>query len=207
MILLCPKCYKPLKKEEKVYRCENGHSYDIAREGYVNLVLANQKHSANPGDSPDSLASRAAFLSGGYYQPLADELVSVVGKYLKPSEKFLDAGCGTGYYLKNLADKLPFNLEYYGCDLAKKGVAMAAKAVREATLFVGNVFHLPFENGTLDGLMSVFCPYSAEEFSRVIRDGGYVIAVTPGKQHLYQIKQIVYEKPYYNQQSGYDLPD
>ena len=82
-MLKCPKCYKDLKKENGCYRCENGHSYDISKEGYVNLMLANMKHSKEPGDSPESLRSREAFLNKGYYQPLAEELTSIINDYIK----------------------------------------------------------------------------------------------------------------------------
>lgn len=206
MKLLCPKCSEELNIENRSYRCCNNHCYDIAKEGYVNLVLANKKHSANPGDSEDSLRARNIFLNKGYYQKLAEGLTSVIDRYLKDGQFLLDAGCGTGYYLNYIISHAERKLQYFGTDLAKKGVSMAAKSCPQATLFVGNVFHLPVKDESLDCLMSVFCPYSAEEFYRVIKKNGYVIAVTPGKRHLYQIKEVVYEKPYLNAENGYDLP-
>ena len=205
MEILCPKCGYPLSRQHRSYLCENGHCYDIAREGYVNLILANQKHSRQPGDSEESLTSRARFLSRGYYQPLAEKLADTVGRYFHDGESFLDAGCGTGYYLKHVREHSGRKLQFFATDIAKKGVAMTAKANPEAVCFVGNVFHLPFDQ-QLEGLMSVFCPYSSDEFARVIVPGGIVIAVTPGKDHLYQLKETVYETPYYNQEEGYDLP-
>ncbi len=204
-ILTCPKCGELLNREGNVYKCVNRHSYDVAKEGYVNLLLANQKNSKEPGDSSESLISRREFLNQGYYEPLAMELKSIVGEYFNDGETFLDAGCGTGYYLDKV--KASKDLDYYAVDIAKKGVAMCAKLNKEATCFVGSVFHLPFNDGSLNGLMSVFCPYSAEEFSRVIKDEGYVIAVTPGKQHLFQLKEVVYQNPYENDEAGYNLPD
>lgn len=205
MELICPKCLERLTLENRVYRCRNNHCYDQAREGYVNLVLANQKHSLNPGDSSQSLAARASFLSRGYYQKLAEGLTEVLDRYLTEGSVVLDAGCGTGYYLNYIINHAKKQFEYFGCDLAKKGVSMAARSCQGATLFVGNVFHLPLADGSLDALMSVFCPYSSEEFSRVVKPGGIVIAVTPGREHLYQIKQHVYSSPYYNDEAGYKL--
>ena len=201
MLLRCPNCGHELKRQENSYRCDQGHSFDISAKGYVNLLL---KHSANPGDDGLSLTSRAEFLAKGYYEKLALAIRQVVSENLKAGESFLDAGCGTGYYLHYLQG---LGLQLYATDIAKKGVAMSAKANKEAVCFVGNVFHLPLDEGALDGLMSVFCPYSAEEFSRVVREGGYVIAVTPGPQHLYDLKKIVYDTPYFNEGDGYDLPD
>ena len=206
-MLKCPKCYKDLKKENGCYRCENGHSYDISKEGYVNLMLANMKHSKEPGDSPESLRSREAFLNKGYYQPLAEELTNIINDYIKEGASFLDAGCGTGYYLDFIMSNIDKKIDFYATDIAKKGVAMCSKKCREATCFVGNVFHLPFGEESLHGLMSVFCPYSGEEFSRIVRKGGIVIAVTPGSHHLIEMKEVVYDEPYLNEEKGYDLPD
>ncbi len=200
-MLICPNCGSYLERQQNCYRCAKGHSFDIAREGYVNLLL---KHSANPGDDNLSITSRNDFLNKGYYQPLALALQDTVSKYLQPGQSFLDAGCGTGYYLSFLTKQL--DLEYYATDISKKAVALTSKKNKQAACFVGNVFHLPLEDESLDALMSVFTPYSAAEFGRVIKTGGYVIAVTPGKRHLYQLKQIVYENPYYNEEKGYDLP-
>ncbi len=205
-MLRCPKCHNELFRDGNSYRCSENHCYDIAREGYVNLMLANMKHSKEPGDNVESLRARETFLNRGYYKPLADKLSELIGKYFRQSDSFLDAGCGTGYYLQMVMAENP-GLDYYAVDIAKKGVAMCARKNREAVCFVGSVFHLPFADQSLDGLMSVFCPYSAEEFSRVVKMGGYVIAVTPGKDHLLQMKTVVYDEPYLNAEEGYDLPD
>ena len=205
MLLRCPKCFEALEKHEHIYKCPQGHSYDIAREGYVNLILANQKHSKEPGDSRDSLKSRQAFLQKGYYRPLAEALKESVNSLLEDGASFLDAGCGTGYYL-NIVSSGEKRIEYYATDIARSGVAMTQKSNREAVCFVGNVFHLPLGDSSLDGLMSVFCPYSGEEFNRVIKPGRYVWAVTPGARHLYEIKELVYDEPYLNAETGYDMP-
>ena len=199
-LLCCPNCGKPLEKTEKQYVCPDGHRFDRARSGYVNLLI---RHSASPGDSDESLASRDAFLSKGYYRALRDGLARAVREYV-PHGSFLDAGCGTGYYLEGLSDRS--DLDLYATDIARKGVMMTARKNPQATCFVGNVFHLPFADGTLDGLMSVFTPYGAQEFLRVVKPGGAVIAVTPAARHLYELKEIVYDEPYLNSEKGYDLP-
>ncbi len=206
MVLRCPKCQQELTRDFD-WHCVNNHHYDIAKEGYVNLVLANQKHSTNPGDDALSLKSRQQFLSHGYYQPLAEEISKIVVKYLDDGDSFLDAGCGSGYYLNYLVNNCTKKLNYYAVDIAKKGVAMCAKMNPETICFVGNVFHLPIVDGSLTGLMSVFTPYSSEEFSRVVKDGGYVIAVSPGEKHLIEMKEIVYKQVYTNEETGYKLDD
>ena len=202
---LCPKCKKELKIVGRSYVCEDGHQYDIAKEGYVNLILANQKNSKEPGDPKESLVSRRAFLYAGYYETLSNALNAVVKQYVG-SGAFLDAGCGVGYYLERMIADCP-NLDYYAVDIAKEGVKMCSKKNKQAHCAVASVFHLPLADASLDGLMSVFCPYSAEEFSRIVKEGGYVISVTPGKRHLYEMKEIVYDNPYENDEAGYTLPD
>ncbi len=204
-MLRCPKCQESLIKEDKCYVCHNNHSYDIARAGYVNLILANQKSSANAGDNAESLNAREQFLNNNYYQPLAECLSLLVNKYLTDGSCFLDAGCGTGYYLQQIIESSDRNISFFGTDISKKAVMMTSRKCKEAICFVGNIFHLPFQEESLDGIMSVFCPYSAEEFTRVIKQGGYLLAVTPGKRHLWELKEIVYETPYLNKEEGYKL--
>ncbi|MGI6607922.1 MAG: putative RNA methyltransferase [Erysipelotrichaceae bacterium] len=204
-MLRCPKCQKRIIKDGKRYVCSNNHSYDIAKQGYVNLILANQKSSDNAGDNIESLNARERFLNSHYFKPLADCLTSLVNSYLDNGNSFLDAGCGTGYYLKQIIKGCEKELSYYAVDISKKGVMMTSRKCKQAICFVGNVFRLPFEEGSLDGAMSVFCPYSAEEFARAIKKGGYLFMVTPGKEHLFQLKEIVYETPYLNVEKGYKL--
>ena len=91
MLLKCPKCLKELTRQDGCYSCPDGHRYDIARQGYVNLVLANQKHSQQPGDDVQSLEARKLFLSRGYYRPLADQLARFIDEYMHDGEKLLDA--------------------------------------------------------------------------------------------------------------------
>lgn len=94
----CPVCGAPLSREERVYRCPAGHSYDIAREGYTYLLPPNQKHSAAPGDDREMAAARRDFLSKGYYNPLLNTLCSIILAHTSPEPVILDAGCGEGYY-------------------------------------------------------------------------------------------------------------
>lgn len=206
-MFICPKCLQPLKKVEQGYTCCNRHQYDISKEGYVNLILANQKNSKQPGDPKESLQSRRMFLSKGYYEALSDELNHVIVPLLKENSTFFDAGCGTGYYLKRLIDATKVACSFYAVDIGKEAVKMCSKLNPKAHTAVASVFHLPLQDQSFDALMSVFCPYSAQEFSRIIKDHGYVIAVMPGKRHLYEMKEIVYEQPYENEEAGYQLPD
>ena len=203
-MLICPVCQNELKKEGKTYVCINGHSFDMAKEGYVNLLLSNQKRSKEPGDSKESLRNRDNFLNSGTYQFLSDELNLLSDKYYPFSCDILDAGCGSGYYLSNLASHREYKDNYYGIDIGKEEVRMTAKKVR-ALLSVASVFRLPFSDNSFDLIMSVFTPYSAEEFYRAAKENGIVISVQPGKRHLYELKEIIYDNPYENADKGYDL--
>ena len=205
MIYCCPKCKEELVDSDNGYKCINNHQYDRAKEGYVNLVLVNQKNSKLPGDSKESLISRKNFLDKGYYKPLSDKLNEIVGNLVNEASTILDAGCGTGYYLGNLMNKVKCN--FYAVDIGKEAVRITSKANKQAKCAVCSVFHLPVHDKSVDVSLSVFCPYSAEEFARVTKDKGYVISVTPGKKHLYEMKEIVYESPYENEEQGYTLPE
>lgn len=204
-MLRCPKCKEKLIKEENRYFCVNNHSYDIAKTGYVNLILANQISSVNAGDNTESLSARDKFLNKGYYKPLADCLTALVEKYLVDNDSFLDAGCGTGYYLQELINNSNNNISFYGTDISKKGVIMTSKKCQKATCFVGNVFHLPILDASVSGVMSVFCPYSSVEFARVIKQDGYLFIVSAGKNHLFELKEIVYQTPYLNKEEESEL--
>lgn len=206
-MFICPKCLEPLKKVERSYICCQRHQYDVSKEGYVNLILANQKHSKEPGDPKESLQSRRSFLGKGYYEALSNELNRVIVPLLNDGASFFDAGCGTGYYLKRLMDATKVSCSFFAVDIGKEAVKMCSKLNPKAHTAVASVFHLPIADHSFDALMSVFCPYSAEEFSRVVKENGYVIAVMPGKRHLFEMKEIVYENPYENEEAGYQLPD
>ncbi len=95
-LFTCPICGAPLDRTDRTYRCPGGHSYDIAREGYVHLLPANRKHSADPGDDRDMTAARTRFLDGGWYAPLRDALCRLALAHTGDSPAVLDAGCGEG---------------------------------------------------------------------------------------------------------------
>ena len=94
----CPLCAAPLEREVGTYRCGGGHSFDLAREGYVHLLPPNQKHSALPGDDREMVLARRDFLSKGYYHPLLNTFCSQISALSSDAPVLLDAGCGEGYY-------------------------------------------------------------------------------------------------------------
>lgn len=170
-------------------RCDQGHSYDIAREGYVNLLLANQKASASPGDTKAMAASRRAFLDKGYYLPLSDRINCLVCGDRRGNEAadaaILDAGCGEGYYLHQLMEALPFPSDGYGLDISKEAVRLGASRYKDACFLVGSI-HQPllFATSSLDVVLNVFAPRNPAEFARVLRPGGLALVVIPAEGHL-----------------------
>ena len=202
-LFLCPHCGAQLKKDGGSVRCEKGHSYDYAREGYLYLLDAEQKHSLSPGDDKQMVAARAAFLEKGYYAPLRDALVSLACRYAPENTVFLDAGCGEGYYTAALhealgrAGKAPHTL---AVDISKFAVKRAAKRCKAAEAAVASVYRLPVADHSVDLLLDCFSPLAPEEFRRVLKPGGVFLYVVPGARHLYQMKEVLYDAPYENEE-------
>ena len=96
MKLLCPICGQPLQSLDRQYRCDRNHCFDVARQGYVNLLTVQQKHSLNPGDTREQVLSRREFLEAGYYAPIGETLIHTA-RELGISGQILDVGCGEGY--------------------------------------------------------------------------------------------------------------
>ena len=192
----CPICGAPLTREGRTYTCPNRHCYDVAREGYVHLLPANQKHSPNPGDDKAMIAARTAFLDGDYYAPLRETLCTVVSAHGGQNPKILDVGCGEGYYTQGLA-QLP-GVEIAGVDLSKAGLKKAARRVNEGEFAVASVYHLPVADEAVDVVVDCFAPLALEEYRRVLAPGGLFVYVVPAPQHLMEMKAVLYDTPYPN---------
>ena len=192
----CPICAAPLTREGRTYTCPNRHSYDVAKEGYVHLLPANQKHSANPGDDKAMIAARTAFLDGDYYAPLRDAICAAVSAHGGESPKILDVGCGEGYYTQGLAQLR--GVQIAGVDLSKAGLKKAARRVNEGEFAVASVYHLPVEDEAVDVVVDCFAPLALEEYRRVLRPGGLFVYVVPAPLHLMEMKAVLYDTPYPN---------
>src|SRR3989344_2145114 len=177
----CPICDNSLTKDGSSYACENKHSFDIAKEGYVNLLPVQQKSSKNPGDSYEMIKSRQEFLEKGYYENLAKTLVTTIIS-LNP-RSLLDSGCGEGYYLQKLRHELT-EATLFGIDVSKEAIRFAAKRKLDVQLAVASAYQLPFFNGSFDVVISIFSPISTNELARVLKPDGRVIIVGPGPDHL-----------------------
>ena len=136
---ICPICSQTLLKGEKSYTCKNRHSFDISSKGYVNLLPANKKHSAAPGDDKLMVVARNNFLSLGYYSHLKQTLENLSDKYSGKNVNVLDCGCGEGYYTQGVYEKLAQQgkkVAVQGIDISKDAVAIAAKRLKEGQFAV-----------------------------------------------------------------------
>ena len=203
----CPICAAPLTRGERAYTCPAGHSYDRSAEGYTHLLPANQKNSKNPGDDKQMVAARCVFLDKGYYAPLRNSLTDLAAELTAgiDSPALLDSGCGEGYYTAGLAAVLP-HAKIAGIDISKFAVRRAAKRVKGGEFAVASAYHLPVSDHSVDLLYNVFSPLSAEEFARVLSDGGHFVYVVPSERHLWQMKEVLYENPYENPVRQEDYP-
>ena len=189
MDLICPICGQGLQKFDREYRCENRHSFDIARQGYVNLLTVQQKKSLHPGDTREQVASRRTFLEGGFYGPIARTLCDTA-RELGASGPILDVGCGEGYYSAALAQAL--DAELTGLDISKEAVRFAAAKYKNARWLCATAAHLPVADGSVGTLTSLFALTMPEEFNRVLGPEGLYFQVLAAQDHLLALKSIIY---------------
>ncbi|WP_289031309.1 putative RNA methyltransferase [uncultured Paraglaciecola sp.] len=204
---ICPSCQSPLFLNDNTLSCENKHSFDLAKEGYVNLLLAQNKNSKAPGDNKQMVSGRRAFLESGLYQPLAQTITGMFKLHLCPSEseeniKIFDAGCGEGYYLNWLAENLTMHIEegalpilYSGIDISKFAIQKAAKQYKKQQYAVASTFNLPVPSASQDGVLQIFAPSSEQEIYRVLKDKGIWVVINPAGEHLQQFKYALYDSP------------
>lgn len=204
----CPVCGKLLEEIPDEYKCPDGHSFDIAREGYVNL-LAPAGHGKVPGDNPIMVSARRRFLDCGYYENLRRAVAETVSRLNFEHNKNIfaaDAGCGEGYYTSGIAAALDLkgiSASAAGIDISKRAVKAAAKRYKNVRFAVAGIFDMPFPDGCADVLTSIFAPICKTEFLRVVKPGGYLVIVSPGRNHLFGLKKLLYEKPYLNEEKEY----
>lgn len=188
-------------EDGKVCKCdgERAHCFDFSKSGYLNLSGPR----GGEGDTKEAVLARRAFLNAGYYQPLSEELCSILTEY--GVQCALDAGCGEGYYTNGL----PNTMDVVGVDLSKNGIDLAAKtAKRQGNGFgflIASLFSMPVQNACMDAVLNLFAPCAEEEFLRVLKPGGLLILVAAGERHLLGLKKALYDNPYLNMGRA-DLP-
>lgn len=193
----CPLCSQTLIQTDNHFHCSHNHQFDIAKEGYVNLIPANKKRSKNPGDNIEMMQARRRFLNSGAYNPLRSRVSQLSCELLQDSQhRVLDIGCGEGYYTSHIqstlsADKADSNV--FGLDISKVAVRYAAKRYPNCSFSVASSQRLPFESHSLDLVIRIYAPCNSEELARCVDHHGHVVTVTPAARHLYQLRALIYD--------------
>ncbi|TMX36519.1 23S rRNA (guanine(745)-N(1))-methyltransferase [Vibrio sp. Hep-1b-8] len=196
MSYTCPLCHHTLSLSERTYRCENNHSFDLAKEGYLNLMPVQHKRSKDPGDNKEMMQARRRFLNKDYYQPMKQRVADLISDLLINSKhRLLDIGCGEGYYTTAISESLKqqdANSATYGLDISKVAIRYAAKRYPNCQFSVASSHRLPFADGSFDAVLRIYAPCHAQELNRVTTENGVVITVTPAGRHLYQLREEIY---------------
>ena len=194
-MIKCPVCGLELSKQNNSFKCINNHSYDISKEGYVNLLL--NYHSS--GDNKMMVKSRNIVLNAGYFEDLALAIKGIIDNL--NVNNLLDIGCGEGYYDAFVCD----NKNVYGIDISKEAIKLASKRNKHLTnisYIVASMNDLPFFDKGFDLVLSIFSPIELKELKRV--NSRYFLKVIPNKYHLIELKNELYQEPYFNEISNLD---
>jgi len=184
-LLRCPLCASCLHSDGGALRCQTGHTFDIARHGYVSLLAGNR---ATSGDDAAMARARERFLSTGKYVPVRAAVARLAADTELEQGTVVDAGCGTGYYLKAVLDELPAAYGL-GLDSSVRALASAARSHERATAATWDVFRpFPLTDAMADVVLDVFAPRNPPEFHRVLRPAGRLIVVRPTGRHLAELR-------------------
>ena len=194
--IICPVCSETLTDEGRSYICKNGHCFDKAKEGYVNLLIGKHKSGSEIGDNKDMAQNRREFLTKGYFDPLVCGITDYIKELSLPRTNIADICCGEGYYGHRIKEEI--RCDMVGFDISKEMVRLASKRKNGITYFVGNLSKIPLRDGSIDIALHLFAPFHEKEFSRITSDEGYIISVVAGENHLIELKSILYDTPYKN---------
>ena len=197
----CPLCSKSLSHSLNSLRCENNHSFDFAKEGYVNLLPVQNKNSKQPGDSLEMVQARRTFLEQGYYAFLQQALSDIVSRL--QGNNIIDLGCGEGFYTHAIADNTQANI--YGVDISKSAIKYAAKRYAHCHFSVASISQAPFKKEFADILISVFAPLFSKEFDRLAKPNATLVVASPGPWHLKELKAYIYQTV--NEHTKVDVPE
>jgi 23S rRNA (guanine745-N1)-methyltransferase len=183
--LRCPICGEPLVEVGgATLRCPQGHAFDLARHGYVNLGVGRMPHA---GDSAQMVAARAEFLAAGHYTALSAALAAAAREAYPGRGLVTDVGAGTGHHLAQVLDALP-GVAGLAIDVSKPALRRAARAHPRAGAALCDVWRgLPLADGSVGVLLNVFAPRNGAEFRRVLRADGALVVVTPNSDHLNEL--------------------
>lgn len=190
MNLICTvrNCRAPLAPIDRSYRCANGHSFDLARSGYLNLLQPQDRRSKAPGDTSGAVAARRRFLDSGHLAPLVDAIVRALP--LREGASLLDAGCGEGHHLA--AFRRAYRIAACGIDISVPAIDLASRRHRDCFWIVANADRmLPFADASLDAITSITARMNPEEFRRVLAPGGALLVAIPGADDLLELRESI----------------
>ncbi|MER7229839.1 putative RNA methyltransferase [Streptomyces olivaceus] len=186
--LRCPVCGASLRPAQGALRCPTGHTFNIARQGYVSLLTGTR---ALSGDDTAMVQARTRFLATGTYAPVSRVLTHLAAEAVSTRGTVLDAGCGTGYYLAGVLDRLP-TARGLGLDASVRALRSAVRSHERAAAASWDVFRpFPLADQAVDVVLNVFAPRNPPEFHRVLRGSGRLIVVRPTHQHLAELRAHV----------------
>jgi 23S rRNA (guanine745-N1)-methyltransferase len=189
-VLLCTvrNCRQPLFREEQRLSCSNGHSFDVARSGYINLLQPQDRRSKSPGDTPEAVAARRRFLDRGFAAPLVEAIVEALR--LSKNDTLLDAGCGEGHHLG--AFRRAYGVEAHGVDISVPAIELAARRYRDCTWVVANADRfLPYADASFNAVATITARLNPDEFRRVLDPDGKLLVVVPGADDLIELREAV----------------
>lgn len=190
--------FESVSKQGNRLSCMNNHSFDIAKQGYVNLLPVQNKGSKNPGDSKDMVRARTDFLTEGHYLPLAETLSDVIKQLISTDKNLnsgLDIGAGEGYFSNSIVQtNTVLKDHWYLLDISKEAIKSAAKKFVRAHSAVASVFSIPLKQQSVDFVVQAFAPASVDEVNKVLKDSGYWLQVFPGMTHLKELRAAIYPK-------------
>lgn len=187
-VLRCPVCRACLRSDGGALRCSTGHTFDLARQGYVSLLTGTR---AVSGDDAAMVQARHRFLATDTYAPVRHALALLTADVLRTDGTVVDVGCGTGYYLAGVLDHLP-GARGLGLDASARALRTAARAHPRAAAARGDVFRpFPLVDQGADAVLNVFAPRNPAEFHRVLRRTGRLIVVRPTERHLDELRSRV----------------
>ncbi len=203
-MLRCPICKKALIHEKRQFFCENKHSFDQAKQGYVNLSL---KQKVNQGDNKEMVKARTAFLEKDAYDFMRQRVIDLLKE--NQIQTLVDLGCGQGYYtsaFQSVCSKV------IGVDLSKDALIYASKQNKAIQYIVASIYDLPLMDACCDGVTSLFVGDADQEIHRILKENGLWITVSPGPKHCWELKELLYQKVLENplpsnEKEGFELVD
>ena len=186
-MLLCPvrDCRMALVREQRRAVCPRGHSFDVARSGYLNLLQPQERRSKEPGDTAEAIAARRRLHDRGVTTPLLEGIAEITRA--TASDIVLDAGCGDGFYLGTLARRIGFS--GHGVDISTRAIDAAARRYKECQWVVANADRsLPYADRSFSLVMSITARMNSAEFRRVLRDDGRLLVALPAPDDLIELR-------------------